>query len=647
MTRAASGNVLFIAGWGRSGSTLVDRLLGQLPSVMSVGEMRDIWQRGLLEDRLCGCGLPFSICPFWQRVGEQAFGGWATLDAARVSRLRMAVDRPWNLPFLLFPRLATRTYRRNVREYATLLGQLYDGVASVSGARVTVDSSKIATYALLLRAAGLRLHILHLVRDSRGVIHSWRKQVLRTDATGRPDPDYMRQYGAVAGSLRYLVYNVLTEMLRLGRLPYRRLRYEDVVAAPDAALAVVADHAGVDVEPVLLTRLREGAVKLAANHTVDGNPMRFTAGEVRIRLDDAWRSKLPRPSRWVVSSLTFPLLHHYGYVDFFRRNSRSGGPPFPERTVTDRTGAPPLADRLPSVSVIIPTVNRPELLERAIDSVLGQDYNGLVECIVVYDGSEPALTDCTLGRDRTLRILRNDRTKGTAGARNTGLIAASGDLLAQCDDDDEWMPGKLRTQSAALQRHPAAIGCGGGHLLMHGNRSTVRLPSRAFLAHRDLLRSRIAEIHPSTLVLRRRWVFSEDGLLDEQLPGSYGEDYDWLLRMTHHGHLVTVAQPLARVLWHSGSFFVGQWDTIARAIIYLLDKHTDLAGEPTGLARLYGRLAFANAALGKRSEARHWAMVAMRHNPLERRAYLALAATVGLLSPRIVMRVVNATGRGI
>lgn len=88
-------HVLFIGGWGRSGSTLVDRLTGRLDGVVAVGELRDVWQRGVVEDRLCGCGQRFSACPFWQEVGQRAFQGWATLDLDWVSHLRSTVDRPW------------------------------------------------------------------------------------------------------------------------------------------------------------------------------------------------------------------------------------------------------------------------------------------------------------------------------------------------------------------------------------------------------------------------------------------------------------------------------------------------------------------------------------------------------------------------
>jgi hypothetical protein len=79
--------VAFIGGWGRSGSTLLASMLGEVPRMTPVGELRYIWERGLHDDELCGCGERFGECPFWQAVGREAFGGWDAVDADEVIAL--------------------------------------------------------------------------------------------------------------------------------------------------------------------------------------------------------------------------------------------------------------------------------------------------------------------------------------------------------------------------------------------------------------------------------------------------------------------------------------------------------------------------------------------------------------------------------
>ena len=98
--------VLFIGGLGRSGSTLLDRMLGRLDDVWSVGELVHLWERGLKENNRCGCGQPFADCQFWDRVGEVAFGGWDRLDVEEVLALKASVDRNRFVPLMVLPGLA-------------------------------------------------------------------------------------------------------------------------------------------------------------------------------------------------------------------------------------------------------------------------------------------------------------------------------------------------------------------------------------------------------------------------------------------------------------------------------------------------------------------------------------------------------------
>lgn len=296
----------------------------------------------------------------------------------------------------------------------------------------------------------------------------------------------------------------------------------------------------------------------------------------------------------------------------------------------------------PSISVVIATRSRPELLRRALNAVLTQQYGGSVDCIVVFDQCPP---DESLASER-VRVVVNTRTPGLAGARNTGIRAATGDLVAFCDDDDEWLPGKLELQVAALLADPHAIMATTGIVVHSGSHLRQRTISATRLEFADLLGSRMTEAHPSTFLLRRE-KFGTLGLVDEKLPGSYAEDYDLLLRMARAGGIVSVPLPLVTVRWHPASYFADRWRTIADALEYLLDKHPEFSSCPRGMARVCGQIACAHAALGERRAALAAMRRALRHNPRERRAYLAAVLLTRVVSPGAVQRVLNARGRGI
>ena len=301
----------------------------------------------------------------------------------------------------------------------------------------------------------------------------------------------------------------------------------------------------------------------------------------------------------------------------------------------------------PTVTAVVPSRGRPDLLARALRSIVDQRYEGEIECLVVFDGDEEALPEIEARPGRELRTVRNSRTPGAAGARNTGALVATGELLAFCDDDDEWLPEKVRCQVEALRTNSDASAVSCGILVRYRDRTVTRLPATETVTFRDLLRSRRAEIHTSTLLVRRDDFTGRIGLMDEAIPGSYAEDYEWLLRASRERPVVAVRAPLARVYWHEGSWFADRWETLARALRYLLEKYPEFELEPSGRARLYGQIAFAYAATGRRPESRAWAKRCLRLDWRQPRAYLALLASAGVVRPPAVVAVLHMFGRGI
>src|SRR4051794_9069881 len=301
----------------------------------------------------------------------------------------------------------------------------------------------------------------------------------------------------------------------------------------------------------------------------------------------------------------------------------------------------------PSVSVIVATHDRPLLLRAAIDSIVNQDYDGSIELLVVHDRAIP---DETLAMDtptRAVRVLTNDRTPGLAGARNTGALAATGEFLAFCDDDDTWLPDKLALQVTAMEASGADVATS-GIFVHYGTRVVPRLPTAEELTPDGLIRDRVMAAHPSTYAVRRSAFLDTIGMVDEEIPGSFAEDWDWLLRAAEATKIVVVPRPLVRVRWHpQGSFFSRKWLTIADALDYMIDKHPRFRDNKRSLARLYGQKAFAFAAAGEPDRATHWAREAIRLSPRERRAYLAWLVAHRVVRAETVVRLANKAGRGI
>ena len=304
----------------------------------------------------------------------------------------------------------------------------------------------------------------------------------------------------------------------------------------------------------------------------------------------------------------------------------------------DATGA----RRLPAVTVVIPTRDRPELVRAAVGAVLAQDYPGEVRCIVVHDGTEP---DRSLERD-TVTVTSNVRSPGLAGARNSGIALAETELVAFCDDDDRWLPDKLSRQVEVFRSDPEARFVSCGIRVRYGDRLVERSLPVDRVSFADLLRDRLTELHPSTFLVQRS-LLDEIGLVDEALPGSYAEDYELLLRAARVTPVRSLPAVLVEVLWHPKSYFTGRWATVSAALQRLLATYPDFYGQKVGAARLAGQIAFAEAAQGHRGPALRWAARAARLRPTEPRSVLALAVAARVVSGEQVVRALNTRGRGI
>jgi Sulfotransferase family len=307
--------VVYLGGLGRSGTTLLERLFGELPGVCSVGEVVHLWQRGVAEAERCGCGEPVPDCAFWRKVGESAFGGWAGADVRRIAELRRRVDRIRCIPQLAAPALRS-SFRGLLREYTDYYRRIYAAIGNVSGCPVVVDSSKHASLAFCLRwRAELDLRVIHVVRDSRAVAFSWTRQVSRPESVADP---YMLTYPPATAAWLWNGENGALELLAKEGVPTLRVRYEDLVTAPPATLVRLADFAGIAASGTALEFMGRDAdthwAELGPSHTASGNPMRFATGKITIRADDRWRTALPVTQCRTVTAVTLPLLVRYGYA---------------------------------------------------------------------------------------------------------------------------------------------------------------------------------------------------------------------------------------------------------------------------------------------------------------------------------------------
>ena len=183
----------------------------------------------------------------------------------------------------------------------------------------------------------------------------------------------------------------------------------------------------------------------------------------------------------------------------------------------------------PLVSVVIPTYNRSASVRQAVESVLAQNYRPL-EPIVVDDGSDDdtAALLRPMAESGRLRLI-SQPNRGVSAARNTGIMASKGALIAFLDSDDEWLPGKVEAQVDYFRRNPEAV-------LVQTQERWMRQGRRVNPGRKHLKKAgdifldslKLCLISPSAVMLKKS-LLDEVGLFDENLPAC--EDYDLWLRV--------------------------------------------------------------------------------------------------------------------
>ena len=312
-------DVLCVAATGQSGSTILTRLLGEVPGFFAAGEVGRVWDKGLVEDITCSCGQPFSACEFWTKVGEHAFGGWQHVDGAAVGRLRdslslkhLPLQHPFALPLLQRPSLSPR-YRSRLERYMDHMRPVYAAIHELSGGRVIVDSMKIPAhvYMMALQMRDIDVRVAHHVRDSRGYAYS---QVKFVERQGDPSRGAFRvRRPPWKSALKWDWVNESFDHLTRRGVRVVRVRYEDLVYDPAPELRRVAGALGKTLSDEDLGFLHGGEADLGSGHLASGSRGRLRSGRITLREDLEWVDSLSASDRRRVTTLTRPLLRRYGY----------------------------------------------------------------------------------------------------------------------------------------------------------------------------------------------------------------------------------------------------------------------------------------------------------------------------------------------
>lgn len=315
MTASDRLRVVYISGYGRSGTTVLDILLAQHQAFTGGGEIDNLARRVWRNNEYCSCGLRVRDCKFWSDVVQR----WvADRDPDFIDKYFSLQRRVETIANTI--RMLTGVRDSTVFEaYAHQTVRLFDAIRSVSGTDVIIDSSKVPTRAFALAfIPNIDLHVIHVVRDGRGVAWSL-LQSHKADLNAGLQRD-IDPRSVVYTAARWSTVNLATEALnwRVGPGRFTRVRYEDFTAEPASTFERIGQSLGYDLSHV--GALIQGGKQISPKHQISGNRLRMQRS-IKVVQDESWRDHMPSRQQAVFGWLCGWLLKRYGYVYWpvFRR----------------------------------------------------------------------------------------------------------------------------------------------------------------------------------------------------------------------------------------------------------------------------------------------------------------------------------------
>lgn len=278
-------SVIYIIGAGKSGSTVLDTILGNHPEIESVGELARLPQNAWINGEYCSCGQPGNTCPFWTEVMHE----WTKIVGGEEINALIKAQSYYEGHLGLYRLKRDRTSRnQRLSNYISYTHAIFKAIRTVSGCHFIVDSSKIPSRAYSLSLIpDIDLYLIHMVRDIRGVSWSLGKSFKKNVEKGIEKDK--KGFPKWRSSITWIVQNSLSEIV-IHQLPNNKsiiVRYEDLMNDSHKELDRIGNLTGIDFQYMI--DLISTQKPLLFGHTIAGNRLRMNE-HLFLRFDEDWKN---------------------------------------------------------------------------------------------------------------------------------------------------------------------------------------------------------------------------------------------------------------------------------------------------------------------------------------------------------------------
>lgn len=294
--------IIYIAGYGRSGSTVLDMLLGNQQEIFGGGELWSFFQDITNGVTKCSCDQGLKECPVWNAVIQNIL---VDFDSSQFQNKSTIIER-YN------PIYRLGLSKKDTQLYGEVWGEFFKSVGSVTSSEYVVDSSK-TTYLTACRLKSMALYtdipikIIHLVRDPRAVMWSLCRGDNKLMEENLPSKIRAATTKSLVGW--YIANRIASQLTHELEVSSVTIRYEDLVNSTPKTIDHIANSLQLDLNDLSL-KLKNSA-DIESGHGIAGNRTRRNK-TFKLKADMEWKTKLPKSS-CQLAKLVAPLARSYGY----------------------------------------------------------------------------------------------------------------------------------------------------------------------------------------------------------------------------------------------------------------------------------------------------------------------------------------------
>jgi len=302
-----NANVIYISGYGRSGSTLLDIILGSHPSIMGTGELANLFELYYNAGSYCSCGKTYNECEVWSEIINKAYPNCSKEQIKSNRDVQRKIEKWINMPFFRILRSKVKTEQ----QYCRVMKPLFNAIYDVGKIKCIVDSSKSAydfswRALYLSKLCGINIRLIHLIRDGRAVISSRIKgsnKKLR-DRLNNNDP--LAAYKGLIGWISANSFTIINRIL-IPRNSYLLIRYEDFIEDPQKELVKLGKFLQLDFNDTIKA-IKNGRA-FDVHHLVEGNRL-ARQNKVKLNASSQGYRNLPKHVEVLYFIFGWPIIFY-------------------------------------------------------------------------------------------------------------------------------------------------------------------------------------------------------------------------------------------------------------------------------------------------------------------------------------------------